>query len=441
MALSGGKSENTDPVPPEVLSTQPRNVFSGIPSSVITGGVASLDALHLVLAEIGHDPNVVEVEGDDAQERLLRRQRLAELDGSPADDPPLRCPDQAVAQVELRGAERRLALIDPTLERLELCRGDVRLQLGRLGLDHRGVGAAQGLAALLEPDAGLLELKFAGEYLALAGGDVAAQRLELGRRLAISRRAVVPILHRDVARGRQAREPLVVQPGIFLERGQSGDLRSLRGEQFLLLPVDLPARLDLHLRRPRCPLGLAPPCTRTVQKGAPILANQPHVHGRRAHLGLCVAQVRQHPIDLELERDRIELRQRGSRGDDHVVVRIQRNNLAADIRGNGGDVSDDISVGRPHLEHVPEPPAEHDARRAQQEHQGSGQPKCAAPARRRGRPASRLTPSGAGPGWAGAQRFARSSGHQNGLSSHKSEPESSISKLDRRAAPGNPEWS
>jgi hypothetical protein len=74
----------------------------------------------LVLAEIGHHPNVVEVEGDDGEERLLRRQRLAELDGPPADDPPLRCSDQTVAQVELRGAERRLALIDPTLLRLEL---------------------------------------------------------------------------------------------------------------------------------------------------------------------------------------------------------------------------------------------------------------------------------------------------------------------------------
>ena len=109
--------------------------------------------------------------------------------------------------------------------------------------------------------------RLAGEHLALAGGDVAAQRLELGRRLAISRRAVVPILHRDVARGRQPREPLVVQPRVFLERGQSGDLCSLRGEQFLLLPVDLPARLDLHLRRPRRPLGLAPPCAGTVEQG------------------------------------------------------------------------------------------------------------------------------------------------------------------------------
>src|SRR5271166_5313812 len=105
--------------------------------------------------------------------------------------PPLRCSDQAVAQVELRGAERRLALIDPTLERLELCRGDVRLQLSRLGLDHRGVGAGEGVAALLEPDASLLELELAGEHLALAGGDVAAQRLELGRGLAKSRQAVV----------------------------------------------------------------------------------------------------------------------------------------------------------------------------------------------------------------------------------------------------------
>ena len=60
---------------------------------------------------------------------------------SPADDPSLRCPDQAVAQVELRSAKSRLALIDLTLERLELCRGDVRLHLGRLSLDHRGVGA------------------------------------------------------------------------------------------------------------------------------------------------------------------------------------------------------------------------------------------------------------------------------------------------------------
>ena len=189
--------------------------------------------------------------------------------------------------------------------------------------------------------------------------------------------------------------------------------------------MDLPARLDLHLRRPRRPLGLAPPCARTVQKGAPILANQPHVHGRRAHLSLCVAQVRQHPIDLELERDRIELRQRGSRSDDHVVVRIQRNNLAADIRGNGGDVPHDISVGRPHLEHVPDPPAEHDARRAQQEHQGSGQPECAVPRAGRRRPPSRLTPKRSQPGLGRSQRFARSSGHQNGLSSRTPEPESS----------------
>ena len=71
-----------------------------------------------------------------------------------------------MAQVELR-CEHRLALVDATLQRVELCRGDVRLQLGRLGLNHRGVGAAQGLTALLEPDAGLFEPKFAGEHLAL----------------------------------------------------------------------------------------------------------------------------------------------------------------------------------------------------------------------------------------------------------------------------------
>ena len=98
------------------------------------------------------------------------------------------------------------------------------------------------LAALLEPDACLLELEVAGEHLALAGGDVAAQRLELGRRLAIVRRAIVPILPRDVARGRQPREPFKIKPRVFLERGQSGDTSSLRGEQFLLLAVDLPAR-------------------------------------------------------------------------------------------------------------------------------------------------------------------------------------------------------
>src|SRR5262249_2447911 len=153
----------------------------------------------------GHHPDVVEVEGDDAQEWLLHRQRLAELDGPSADDPTLRRSDQTVAQVELRGAERRLALIDPTLERLELCRSDFRLQLGRLALDHRGVGAPESRAALLEPDARLLELKAAGEHLALAGGDVAAQRLELGRRRAKRRRAVVQILPRDVARGREPR--------------------------------------------------------------------------------------------------------------------------------------------------------------------------------------------------------------------------------------------
>src|SRR5262249_61651904 len=126
--------------------------------------------------------------------RLLRRQGFAELDGPPADDPPLRCSNQAVAQVELRGAERRLALIDPTLQRLELCRSDIRLQLGRLGLDHGGIGAVQGLAALLEPDAGLLELQAAGEHLAITGGDVAAERLELSRRFAIRRLPPLPAL-------------------------------------------------------------------------------------------------------------------------------------------------------------------------------------------------------------------------------------------------------
>jgi hypothetical protein len=62
--------------------------FPGDSVELDQSGVAGLDAAHLVLAEIGHHPNVVEVEGDDAQERLLRRQRLAELDGPPADDPP-----------------------------------------------------------------------------------------------------------------------------------------------------------------------------------------------------------------------------------------------------------------------------------------------------------------------------------------------------------------
>ena len=57
-------------------------------------------------------------------------------------------------------------------------------------------------------------------------------------------------------------------------------------------------------------------------QGAPILANQPHVQGRRAHFRLRVPQISKHAIDLELERDRIELRQRGSRGDDHVVVGV-----------------------------------------------------------------------------------------------------------------------
>src|SRR5262249_19479310 len=74
-------------------------------------GVAGLDAVHLVLAEVGHHPDVIEVKGHDAQERLLRRQRLAEPDGPPADDPTLRCADEALAQVELRGAKRRLGLI------------------------------------------------------------------------------------------------------------------------------------------------------------------------------------------------------------------------------------------------------------------------------------------------------------------------------------------
>ena len=40
---------------------------------------------------------------------------------------------------EMRGWGYQL-VATPTLERVELCRDDVRLQLGRLGLDHRGVG-------------------------------------------------------------------------------------------------------------------------------------------------------------------------------------------------------------------------------------------------------------------------------------------------------------
>ena len=62
--------------------------------------------------------------------------------------------------------------------------------------------------------------------------------------------------------------------------------------------------------------------------------------------------------------------------------------------------------------------------------QENGQPECAAPARRRGRPLRRLTPKRSRRGLGRWQRFARSSGHQNGLSSRKSEPESSV-KLDQ----------
>ena len=124
--------------------------------------------------------------------------------------PPCGCPDQAVAKVELCCSQRGLRLVDAAAQGLELGRGDVGLQLGRLGLGHRSLAAVLGLAALLEPDSGLLELQAAGKHLALARGDVAAQRLELGGRLAIPRSAVVPILHRDVARGRQPGGPLVV---------------------------------------------------------------------------------------------------------------------------------------------------------------------------------------------------------------------------------------
>src|SRR5262249_29982945 len=111
--------------------------------------------------------------------------------------------DQTVAQVELRGAKRRLGLIDAALQSRELRRRDVRLHLSRPRLYNGGVCAAQGMAALLEPNAGLRKLMPPGEYLPFTRSDVAAQRVDFGCRFTIRRRAVIALLNRHVARGRQ----------------------------------------------------------------------------------------------------------------------------------------------------------------------------------------------------------------------------------------------
>ena len=208
--------------------------------------------------------------------------------GPPADDPSLRCPDHAPAQVELRGAKCSLALVDAALERFELCRGDVRLQLGRLGLNHRGVGAAQGLTALLQPDAGLFELqvRWRAPGARWRRSRCAATRAWPTPRDKLPRGCPAPA---------PARRPR--PPAARTARSTASHFPRARPVQGPVLvarrAIPAPSGGSARASGPRPPPP-APPArprparARTVQKSAPILANQPHVHGRCAHLGLCV---------------------------------------------------------------------------------------------------------------------------------------------------------
>ena len=137
VALSGGKSEKTEPVPPDTLSTQPLERSLGDSVERNRRRVAIPHPVHLILAQVRDDPDVVEVERDDAQERLFRGQGLAELDGPAADDPALGGTDQAIAQVDPRRAELRLGLADLAPDGLEIGDADVGLELLGLGLADR----------------------------------------------------------------------------------------------------------------------------------------------------------------------------------------------------------------------------------------------------------------------------------------------------------------
>ena len=65
-----GKEEKTEPVPPATLSTHPAKGPFGDAVNAELRPLPHPDAGHLLFAEVGHDPDIVEVQRHDAQERL-----------------------------------------------------------------------------------------------------------------------------------------------------------------------------------------------------------------------------------------------------------------------------------------------------------------------------------------------------------------------------------
>ncbi len=219
-----GRARTQTWCPPKCSRPSLGKVFSGIPSSVMRRGYRPGRGPSGPPGDWPRPKCCRSRERDDGKERLLHRQRLAELDGPPADDPP--CGARIRQWLRLSGAERsrRLGLIDPTLHRLEPGAAAMSgCNWAGLGLDHCGVGAAQGLAALLEPDAGLFELKFAGEHLGARWrrSRRAEATLELGRRLsiALSARLSRSCTGTSPEAASRWREPAVRrrQPRVFLQ--------------------------------------------------------------------------------------------------------------------------------------------------------------------------------------------------------------------------------
>ena len=87
VALSGGKREKTDPVPPATLSTQPAKVRPGMASTRIRARWPTRMRAICSSRRLATTQTFVEIQRHDAQERPAGFHGLSELDRSPADDP------------------------------------------------------------------------------------------------------------------------------------------------------------------------------------------------------------------------------------------------------------------------------------------------------------------------------------------------------------------
>ena len=240
-----------------------------------------------------------------------------------------------------------LGLADLAADGLQIGDPDVGLELLGLRLADGRAGAVPGPLALFQADRGLLELQLAGEHLPLVGPNLAPERFDLRHRLAEIGLAIVPLLARDVARGRQPGEPPEIIPRVHLPGDQSGELGPRCREQFFLLLMEAPPRLDLDARRPRVAIGFGQLGLRALQERLTLLADESHVDLGGPLLRPQLPEVGRSLIDGELPRHRVDLRDRIARLDDHVIVRIKGHDHAADLRGDRRDIADDVGVVGP----------------------------------------------------------------------------------------------